>query len=66
MADQFRTSVSLVFWTADAESAQAEIDAIRAALPEESQPAVLSTIEFVAAGKPEPPVDPLEADSDGG
>jgi len=55
-AEQFRTSVSLVFWTADADEAQANVDAIRAALPDdEARANALSTIEFVADGKPEPP-----------
>ena len=58
--EQFRTSVSLVFWSADADAAQSEIDSIAAALPEEARGSMLANIEFIAAGKPEPPPEPEE------
>lgn len=54
MADQFRTTVSAVFWTADPEAAQQYVDAITATLPEADQASTLATIEYVAAGRPEP------------
>jgi hypothetical protein len=53
--EQIRTTVSAVFWTADAEAAQAQIDAIAATLPDEDRPNTLSAIEYIAGGKPAPP-----------
>lgn len=56
MADQFRTSISLVYWTADATAAQEQADEIGAVLPDDdARAAMLTTIEFIEAGKPEQP-----------
>lgn len=57
MADQFRTTISAVVWTADTDSAQIFVDAVNAQLPEEDQPNTLTTIEFIAAGRPQPLAD---------
>jgi hypothetical protein len=68
MADQYRTTVSMVFWAADPEAAQATVDELKAGLPAEDQDATLSTIEYHAEGRPAPPPEPTAADlaMDGG
>lgn len=60
MADeQYQTNVSIVFWTADTDSAQAEIERLREALPEDARNTMRSAIVFVPEGKPEP-IEPME------
>jgi hypothetical protein len=62
LPDQFRTTVSAVFWTATPEEGQAEADAMNAVLPEGDQAGTIVTIEYVAAGKPEPTPPPPQAE----
>jgi hypothetical protein len=59
MADQFRTTVSAVFWTATPDESEPIVAEINAALPEDDRAATLVTIEYIAAGKPVPtPIPP--------
>lgn len=59
MAEQFRTTVSAVFWTEDTESAQTIADAIMSQIPEPDDASTLVTVEFRSDGRPEPP-EPVE------
>jgi len=58
--DEYRATVSVVFWTASSAEAQSEIAALKTALPAEDQDNVLSTIEFVPGGKPSTEPKPQE------
>lgn len=66
MADRFRTTVSAVFWTPSPEAAQEYVDTITATLPEVDRAATLATIEYVAAGRPEPLPPPVVSPTPGG
>lgn len=52
MAEQFRTTVSAVFWTETTDEAETLVLAITAAVPDVDQPATLATIEYISAGRP--------------
>jgi hypothetical protein len=58
----FRTTVSAVFWTETPEEAQSIAEGVNAALPADDQASTLVTIEYVPAGKPEPPASEDVAD----
>jgi len=58
MADQYRTTVSIVFWSADPESAEGVVDALKGVVPTEDADATLTTIEYRAEGRPEPLPEP--------
>jgi hypothetical protein len=49
---QFRTTVSMVFWTETPDESAGIVAGVTALLPAEDQPATLSTVEYVASGRP--------------
>jgi len=55
--EQFRTTLSLVFWTDTTGQALEQIKRVKDAVDPEDSANVLSTVEFVDGGKPtlEPP-----------
>lgn len=53
---QFRTTVSAVFWTETPEESEGVVAGLTALLPGEDQAATLATIEYVTAGRPVAPV----------
>lgn len=53
--DQFRTTVSMVFWTATPEESDAISAGLTAMLPSVDRPATLTSIEYVATGRPVTP-----------
>lgn len=58
--EQFRTTMSVVFWSDTTDDAEATIAAVTAAVPDEWQESTLSTIEYRAEGPPPPPPEPTE------
>lgn len=56
--EQYRVSISTVFWTADPADATGVIESINNALPEADRSGTLSAIEYIEGGKPEPPTAP--------
>lgn len=50
---QFRTTVSAVFWTDTPDASEAAVAAINALLPPEDQVSTLATVEYVADGRPD-------------
>lgn len=55
---QFRTSVSLVTWHDDPDTAQGLVAAINDLLPDDDQASTLATTEYVAEGRPQTTVFP--------
>jgi len=61
MSEQFRTTVSLVFWTDTTGASDSKVNDIKAILTEEEQKAVLASVEYISEGKPDPnPPVPVE------
>jgi len=64
--EQFRTTVSAVFWTMTPGDSDEIVAAITAALPEDDRNQTLATVEYRAEGPPVqpapdgPPVGPVE------
>jgi hypothetical protein len=52
MAEQFRTTASLVFWTETPDESEAIVAGLSALLPPDDQAATLSTIEYRTDGRP--------------
>ena len=50
--EQFRTTVSVVFWAESPDVSEGLVAAINALLPTDDQAATLSTVEYIAAGRP--------------
>jgi len=58
--EQFRTSVSLMFWTETPDQSAQVVAGVTSMVPILDQPATLSTVEYVATGRPVPsPSDQL-------
>lgn len=51
--EQFRTTISLVYWAADPTGAQGIADAVNDALPAGDRKSTLVQIQYVADGKPD-------------
>lgn len=49
---QFRTTVSAVFWTETPEESEAVVAGLTAMLPVDDQMATLATVEYVTTGRP--------------
>lgn len=52
MAQQFRTTVSAVFWSENPEEANGIVAAIKSLLADKDQAATLASVEFIADGPP--------------
>jgi hypothetical protein len=52
MAQQFRTTVSAVFWSETTDQSDATVEDIKDAIPSEDVGSTLVTVEYVAAGRP--------------
>ena len=53
---KFRTTVSVVFWTATPDESDAIVEAIKAQIPDaDDRERTLQTVEYISAGKPVPP-----------
>jgi hypothetical protein len=52
---QFRTTISAVFWTETPAESEGIGAAVAALLPADDQAATLSTVEYIAAGRPAAP-----------
>jgi hypothetical protein len=50
---QFRTTVSAVFWTETPDESEAIVAAMTALLASGDQAATLATVEYIAGGRPE-------------
>jgi hypothetical protein len=55
MAEQFRTTVSCVFWTETTDEADAIVDGINGNVPEPWNASTLVTVEYKAEGPPQAP-----------
>jgi hypothetical protein len=66
MAENFRTTVSAVYWTETTDEAEATAEAMTATLSDVDAPNTLVTIEYKSEGRPEPPPEaaPGEATDD--
>lgn len=64
MTENFRTSLSAVYWTTTPEEAQQIADDAKLVIPEIDREATLTTVEYREGGRPEPletqPVAPPE------
>ena len=49
---QFRTTVSIVFWTETPEQSEGLVAGLTTLLPPNDQASTLSTIEYIADGRP--------------
>ena len=49
---QFRTTVSLVFWTETPDESEGVVAGLSALLPPDDQASTLATVEYVASGRP--------------
>lgn len=49
---QFRTTVSAVFWTETPEESEGIVAAVSALLPSDDQTATLATVEYIVTGRP--------------
>lgn len=62
--EQYRTTVSIVFWNMDTDQSESLVDKVKSQIPEEDRSATIATVEFIKAGKPESPLlgqsDPIE------
>jgi|tagenome__1003787_1003787.scaffolds.fasta_scaffold18154005_1 hypothetical protein len=62
--EQYRTTMSIVFWDATPEEAEARAEAIKEAVHEEDRDSVLVTIEYISGGRPNinslPPAEVVE------
>lgn len=54
MAAQFRTTVSVVFWSDTPDESEGLVAAINALLPSDDQASTLATVQYVADGRPVP------------
>ena len=58
MSDEFRTTVSLTLWSGSTQEAQAAVQTVTNAVPEEDRGSVLASIEYQPDGRPAPPEPP--------
>lgn len=52
---QFRTTVSIMFWTETPEESEGMVAGLTALLPSEDQESALSIVEYVSTGRPVAP-----------
>jgi hypothetical protein len=50
--EQFRTTVSAVFWTETPDDSEIIVDGIKDAIPEIDRGSTLVTVEYVSSGRP--------------
>lgn len=58
MADKFRTTLSIVFWSPDPDSAETQAEVIKDMIPEKDKDKTIQTIEYIGAGRPPDPEPP--------